>query len=54
VLFGVHGFLLGSFPFDIPTFSLAVAGQLLMIRPVFARRPDNEPVRRPAAAEVAG
>jgi hypothetical protein len=54
VLFGVHGFLLGSFPFDIPTFGLAVAGQLLMIRPVFAGRAGAEPVRRPEAAGVAG
>jgi hypothetical protein len=35
VLFAVHGFVLGSLPFDAVTLVLAVAGQLLMIRPVF-------------------
>ena len=35
VLFAVHGFYLGSFPFDIPTLAASILGQLLMIRPVF-------------------
>lgn len=48
VLFGVHGFLLGSFPFDIPTFSAAIAGQLLMIRPVFGSRTVDDAPGRPA------
>lgn len=43
VLFGVHGFVLGSFPFDIPTFTLGIVGLLLMIRPVFGRRAAADP-----------
>lgn len=38
VLFAVHGFVLGSFPFDIPTLALGVLGLLLMARPAFAAR----------------
>ena len=53
VLFGVHGFVLGSFPFDIPTLTLGIAGQLLMIRPVFGRRADDEPSGRAAGTAVA-
>ena len=37
VLFAVHAFALGSFPFDAITFALSTLGQLLMIRPVFGR-----------------
>jgi hypothetical protein len=52
VLFGVHGLVLGSFPFDIPTFTLGILGLLLMIRPVFAGPPDD-PQRVSAGAAVA-
>jgi ATP/ADP translocase len=38
VLFAVHGFVLGSFPFDIPTLALGILGLLLMVRPVFGAR----------------
>ena len=38
VLFAVHGFVLGSFPFDIPTLTLSIVGLLLMVRPVFGAR----------------
>lgn len=38
VLFLVHGFALGSFPFDIAPLALTTLGQLLMIRPVFGDR----------------
>lgn len=51
VLFGVHGFVLGSFPFDIPTFTLGILGLLLMIRPVFGRPVDSGPA--PAAGDAA-
>lgn len=34
-LFAVHGFALGSFPFDLVPLGLTVLGQLLMVRPVF-------------------
>ena len=37
VLFAVHGFALGSFPFDIAPLALSAAGLLLMVRPVFGR-----------------
>jgi ATP/ADP translocase len=51
VLFAVHGFVLGSFPFDIPTLALGVLGLLLMIRPVFgaaAARPLSKDRPQPA------
>lgn len=48
-LFVVHGFALGSFPFDIAPLALTTLGQLLMIRPVFGRR---VPVARDAAAPM--
>jgi ATP/ADP translocase len=35
LLFAVHGFALGSFPFDIAPLTLTTAGLLLMARPVF-------------------
>jgi hypothetical protein len=35
-LFAVHGFALGSFPFDIVPLALTTLGLLLMVRPVFA------------------
>jgi ATP/ADP translocase len=38
VLFAVHGFVLGSFPFDIAPLVLSAGGLLLMVRPVFGRR----------------
>ncbi len=38
LLFVIHGFALGSFPFDIAPLALTTLGQLLMIRPVFGRR----------------
>ena len=38
VLFAIHGFVLGSFPFDIPTLALGILGLLLSVRPVFAAR----------------
>ena len=37
-LFAVHGFVLGSFPFDLVPLGLTVLGQLLMVRPVFGRQ----------------
>ncbi len=37
VLFAVHGFALGSFPFDIAPLAISAAGLLLMVRPVFGR-----------------
>jgi len=53
VLFGVHGFVLGSFPFDIPTFSLGILGLLLMIRPVFGT-PVDDAAAAPVPAVAAG
>jgi peptidoglycan/xylan/chitin deacetylase (PgdA/CDA1 family) len=38
VLFLVHGFALGSFPFDIVPLALATGGLLLMARPVLGSR----------------
>jgi hypothetical protein len=35
LLFAVHGFVLGSFPFDLVPLGLTTLGQLLMVRPVF-------------------
>jgi ATP/ADP translocase len=49
VMFAVHGFVLGSFPFDIPTLALGVLGLLLMVRPVFGAR-GAPPVDEAAAA----
>jgi ATP/ADP translocase len=37
LLFAVHGFVLGSFPFDIAPLALSSGGLLLMARPVFAK-----------------
>ncbi len=37
-MFAVHGFVLGSFPFDIVPLALTAGGLLLMVRPVFAPR----------------
>ena len=37
-IFAVHAFALGSFPFDLITCLITVAGQVLMIRPVFGPR----------------
>jgi hypothetical protein len=37
-LFAHHAFVLGAFPFDLVTMSIASAGLLLMIRPVFGGR----------------
>lgn len=50
VLFAVHGFVLGSFPFDIPTLALGILGLLLMVRPVFGAR---TPVHRTPVAAAA-
>jgi hypothetical protein len=49
VLFAVHGFALGAFPFDAVTLALSTLGQLLMIRPVF-----GTPVAAPVPAETTG
>ncbi|HET8559803.1 MAG TPA: hypothetical protein VFL69_04735 [Marmoricola sp.] len=38
LLFAVHGFVLGSFPFDAVTLGLSAAGLLLMARPVLGSR----------------
>ena len=38
VLFAVHGFVLGSFPFDIAPLVLTASGLLLMARPVLGQR----------------
>jgi uncharacterized membrane protein HdeD (DUF308 family) len=38
MLFAIHGFVLGSFPFDIPTLALSTLGLMLLVRPVFRRR----------------
>lgn len=53
IMFAIHAFVLGSGLFDVVTGSIALLGQLLMIRPVFGRRgvhtdPADEP--RPAGA----
>ena len=53
LLFAVHGFVLGSFPFDAVTLGLSVLGLLLMARPVFAtpgpsRLVDEQPQPAPA------
>jgi ATP/ADP translocase len=37
LIFAIHGFALGSFPFDIAPLAVSALGQLLMIRPVFGR-----------------
>jgi hypothetical protein len=37
VLFAVHGFVLGSFPFDIAPLVLSTLGLLLTVRPVLGR-----------------
>lgn len=37
-LFAVHGFALGSFPFDSVPLALTAGGLLLMVRPVFGPR----------------
>jgi hypothetical protein len=37
-IFAVHAFALGSMPFDLITGLITVAGQLLMVRPVFGAR----------------
>jgi ATP/ADP translocase len=50
VLFAVHGFALGSFPFDIATLALSVVGLLLMVRPVFGDRTPQDPPAEPATA----
>jgi hypothetical protein len=48
-LFAIHGFALGSFPFDAVPLALSTVGQLLMIRPVFGRPVvDREPVETTA------
>ena len=39
-IFAVHAFALGAMPFDLITCLIAVAGQLLMIRPVFGARSE--------------
>ena len=38
LIFAIHGFALGSFPFDIVPLALTAGGLLLMIRPVFGSR----------------
>lgn len=38
VMFAVHGFALGSFPFDLVPLGLTAGGLLLMVRPVFGSR----------------
>ncbi len=48
VLFVIHGFALGSFPFDIAPLALTALGQLLMIRPVFGRSSATSGERLPA------
>jgi hypothetical protein len=54
VMFAVHGFVLGSFPFDIPTLALGLVGLLLMVRPVFGRRTaDGAAGADPAVVEAA-
>ena len=55
-LFAIHGFALGSFPFDIVPLALTALGQLLMIRPVFGRRvplPDAAPRTAPMTPTAA-
>ena len=37
-LFAIHGFALGSFPFDVGPLVLSSLGLLLMVRPVFGER----------------
>jgi len=44
ILFAVHGFVLGSFPFDAVTLALGLIGLLLMIRPVFLSPARQQPV----------
>jgi ATP/ADP translocase len=39
-IFAVHAFALGSMPFDLITCLITVAGQLLMVRPVFGVRSE--------------
>lgn len=55
ILFAVHGFVLGSFPFDIPTLALGIVGLLLMMRPVFGARAtaDTSPVSAAGASPAA-
>jgi hypothetical protein len=56
VLFAVHGFALGSFPFDIVPLALTAVGLLLMVRPVFAARtslppaPQSDPALTPSGS----
>ena len=54
VLFAVHGFALGSFPFDIVTLALSVLGLLLMVRPVFGARTPMDPPSEPVALAASG
>lgn len=51
ILFAIHGFALGSFPFDIAPLALTGLGQLLMIRPVFDGRLPVTP-GQPAPTEI--
>ncbi|MGZ4538679.1 MAG: hypothetical protein ACXVXT_05220 [Blastococcus sp.] len=44
ILFAVHAFVLGSFPFDAVTLALALVGLLLMARPVFGAAGRPQPV----------
>lgn len=48
VLFAVHGFVLGSFPFDIAPLALTTLGLLLMVRPVFGRPSASLSTGQPA------
>ena len=53
VLFAVHGFVLGSFPFDIPPLVLTTLGLLLSARTVFGRpQRDSMPSGATAIPEV--
>jgi ATP/ADP translocase len=45
-LFALHGFALGSFPFDIAPLVLSALGLLLMARPVFSDSASGERVRQ--------
>jgi hypothetical protein len=50
VLFAIHGFALGSFPFDIGPLVLTTLGLLLMARPVFAGKEKPDPSREYSAS----
>jgi hypothetical protein len=56
VLFAVHGFALGSFPFDLVPLALTAGGLLLMVRPVFGARipmapaPESGPALTPSGS----